>query len=383
MKKIILSISVIVLLFSCKSKTNANQFVIEGKLSNVPDQKVYLEQMFFSSKDPEVIDTAEMKDGKFEIKGSAPEEGLFRIRLEKSGGGFIFINDQPKISFIADLNDTSIDGPVFNSPANQMFKNFIKNIDSRGRELEQASKLLDSMQKQKGMDSAIAVQSQSILAMQHSFSNFINKYLDTVSNPVMAMFALGYSQSVEPEVLKATIPKLVTRFPKHQGIAALSAQFNEAMARVNQPSTPNARPGIPGVGDMAPDITMNDAAGKPFSLSSLKGKYVLVDFWASWCAPCRGENPNIVEAYKKYKSKNFTILGVSLDENKEAWQKAIDKDGLQWKQVSDLKGWENAAVPLYGFDGIPYNVLIDPNGKIIAKELRGSGLQSKLAELFK
>lgn len=87
----------------------------------------------------------------------------------------------------------------------------------------------------------------------------------------MAMFALGYSQSVEPEVLKATIPKLVTRFPKHQGIAALSAQFNEAMARVNQPSTPNARPGIPGVGDMAPDITMNDAAGKPFSLSSLKG----------------------------------------------------------------------------------------------------------------
>lgn len=96
----------------------------------------------------------------------------------------------------------------------------------------------------------------------------------------------------------------------------------------------------------------------------------MVDFWASWCAPCRGENPNIVEAYKKYKSKNFTILGVSLDENKEAWQKAIDKDGLQWKQVSDLKGWENAAVPLYGFDGIPYNVLIDPNGKIIAKELR-------------
>jgi len=264
-----------------------------------------------------------------------------------------------------------------------MFKNFIKVIDSRGRELEQASRALDSMQKQKGMDSAIAVQTQSILAMQHNFSDFINKYLDTVSNPVMAMFALGYSQSVEPEALKVTIPKLVTRFPKHQGIAALSAQFNEAMAKINQPSAPNAKPGIPGIGDLAPDITMNDETGKPFSLSSLKGKYVLVDFWASWCAPCRGENPNVVAAYNKYKNKNFTILGVSLDENKEAWQKAIDKDGLQWKQVSDLKGWENAAVALYGFDGIPYNVLLDPSGKIIAKELRGSALQTKLAEVLK
>lgn len=383
MKKIILSVSLVALIFSCKSKTDANQFVIEGNLRHVPDQKVYLEQMFFSSKDPEVIDTAEMKNGKFEIKGSAPEEGLFRIRLEKSPSGFIFINDQPNISFIADLNDTSIDGPVFKSPANQMFKNFIKVIDSRGRELEQASRALDSMQKQKGMDSAIAVQTQSILAMQHNFSDFINKYLDTVSNPVMAMFALGYSQSVEPEALKVTIPKLVTRFPKHQGIAALSAQFNEAMAKINQPSAPNAKPGIPGIGDLAPDITMNDETGKPFSLSSLKGKYVLVDFWASWCAPCRGENPNVVAAYNKYKNKNFTILGVSLDENKEAWQKAIDKDGLQWKQVSDLKGWENAAVALYGFDGIPYNVLLDPGGKIIAKELRGSALQTKLAEVLK
>ena len=133
----------------------------------------------------------------------------------------------------------------------------------------------------------------------------------------------------------------------------------------------------------APEITMSDTSGKQFSLSSLKGKYVLVDFWASWCAPCRGENPNVVTNYNKYKNKNFTILGVSLDEDRNAWIKAIKKDKLTWQHVSDLKGWSNAAVSKYGFDAIPYNVLLDPQGKIIATELRDGDLGSKLAEVLR
>lgn len=136
------------------------------------------------------------------------------------------------------------------------------------------------------------------------------------------------------------------------------------------------------VGSQALDFTQNDTAGNPVSLTSFKGKYVLVDFWASWCKPCRAENPNVVKAFDKYKAKNFTILGVSLDSNKDSWLKAINADKLSWTHVSDLQQWNNAVAVLYHVQSIPQNFLIDPNGKIIARDLRGEDLERKLAELL-
>jgi peroxiredoxin len=138
------------------------------------------------------------------------------------------------------------------------------------------------------------------------------------------------------------------------------------------------------IGSVAPDFTMNDPEGKPVKLSSFRGKYLLLDFWASWCGPCRRENPNVVAAFNRFKDKNFTILGVSLDnENgKDAWLAAIKKDGLIWNHVSDLKYWNNAAAQLYQVHSIPQNFLLDPAGKIIAKNLRGEDLDKKLNEIF-
>jgi peroxiredoxin len=136
------------------------------------------------------------------------------------------------------------------------------------------------------------------------------------------------------------------------------------------------------IGEKMLDFTQNDMEGKPVSFSAFQGKYVLVDFWASWCGPCRAENPNVLKAYNNYKDKNFTVVGISLDDKGDNWKKAVKDDGMPWTQLSDLKGWKNEVSTYYGIMGIPSTLLIDPQGKIIAKNLRGEILNKKLEELF-
>ncbi|MBC7934632.1 MAG: TlpA family protein disulfide reductase [Rhizobacter sp.] len=295
--------------------------------------------------------------------------------------GFVFINDKPSINFKADINDVSLEGPSFNSPANAALKNLLLNIEGQRKNLVSTSALIDSLKKMKGADSALTAENTKLADINNNFNKFITKYIDTSSQPVVTMFALGYTEAVDPALLKPIVPNLTKRFPNHQGIAGIVTQFNQMITAMDKPKPVSKGPAT--VGSIAPDFTMNDTEGKPFTLSSLRGKYVLVDFWASWCGPCRGENPNVVAAYNKYKDKNFTILGVSLDDEKAKWLQAIKADNLTWKQVSDLKGFEDSSVPLYGYDAIPYNVLIDPQGKILATSLREDALHSKLAEVLK
>jgi peroxiredoxin len=378
----------VALLMAGACKQRGKDFVIKGDIGNLQIKKVYLTSISFDNKPILIMDSAVVTHGKFELRGPK-EEALYRVMLGDPNNGpwMGVVNDFAEISLTM---DASGDGnyTVKGSPASERFHTLFDSLHIMLDDIQQAR--VASMPPQDSTAAAAPRDTAGArMLAEHEAKDFYAYLARTVRedpNPVVGSFALnfyGIGASNEaatqyginiPDYDVATLAALAQdlrkRFPLSTSVISTAEAVNRSLA-------------VPRVGSVAPDLSLPDTSGKVFSISSLRGKYVLVDFWASWCGPCRQENPNVVKAFGEFKDKNFTIVGVSLDQKKEDWLDAIHADHLTWTHISDLSFWQSKAVETFQFNGIPYNVLLDPQGKIIATSLRGDDLEAKLRQVLR
>jgi peroxiredoxin len=392
MYKIILGIVSISWLVSCNNKSSENSFTVNGTITNNVAKKIYLEEVPATTMQPKLVDSATLgADGKFSLKGSSKESVVLNLRLDKNAYPVVsVINDAPSVDLAIKMskekNQFAESYEVKGSPASQQMKDFTVTFNKDLQQIFMNVNQTDSLRNAGASDSLLL----PLMAEQKTIAARIKSYSEEAfrkaNDPALLLFELGYYQStangagfglegLNNDQVKAILAEAATKFPSHSAIASINKSLQDEEQKAMSASW---------VGKEAPDFALPDVNGKEVKLSSFKGKYVLVDFWASWCRPCRAENPNVVSAYNQYKDKNFTVLGVSLDRpgGKEDWVKAIKDDKLSWTHVSDLKFWESSVIPLYKFDGIPFNVLVDPQGKVIAEALRGPKLEAKLSEVL-
>ena len=373
-KHLLLLLAPILTLFSCDLQKN--EFTIQGKVTDMPEQTVYLEELNIN--DIVIIDSASSgEQGQFTLSGTADEPGLYRLRFNDNK--FILLSlHKEKAELKADWNAFE-NYTVSGSGSSESLKKFLTNVREHLRDFNTMAMVIDTFQAH-GNDSMLTKAKADLQDMNIKFTHFVEEYSDTTKYLPNALFAARMlNPAVEKPFLDEFVAGLPRRFPNSKMAKDYTADYQRVVAGQQQQGTLSG----PAVGADAPEISLPTPDGKTVNLSSMKGKYVLVDFWASWCRPCRAENPNVVAAFDKFKSKNFTILGVSLDDDKDKWQAAIEKDGLAWTHISDLKGWESIAARDYLVQSIPANFLLDPDGKIIARDLRGADLETTLAGILK
>lgn len=326
MKQLLLFVCTALLVVGCNSTPQG--FVINGELEDPYEGMVYLKsfrnKMFFD------YDSAQVSEGKFRFEGRVDEPLLFTIQTDIMSAGRQFFIENVEMEINMSANGRSFE--VKNSPENEIFLSNASKIGKRDFKI----------------DSLITAHPASAAATFY----FYRYYIYQLSLEDAKVLRAKIDPSLENSVFVKDIDKILVQLENVQ------------------------------VGQIAPDFSLPDTAGVEVSLRDFRGKYLLIDFWAAWCPPCRRENPNVVKTFHEFKDKGFTVLGVSLDHKREDWLKAIADDELIWTHVSDLKYWDSEVPALYGVRAIPSNLLIDPEGRIIAKGLMGERLSAKLQELL-
>ncbi|PSL47575.1 peroxiredoxin [Chitinophaga niastensis] len=358
-----------------KAASTGKPFTIQGSVSQQKTPATIYLRMRKGGES--VVDSAQVKDGKFTFTGSLEEPNMASLMLVQKGAEKPMSMGRDMLAVFLDKGTININttdsiskATVSGSKANDDYKKLneqLKDVNEKGAVLQKAYRELSKNKDEEGIKKLEAQYDSLDVEEKKIEHDFLSK---NTSSPI-AMFVLN--QVAGYDLKPAEITPLFKKLHKEAKNSPSGKEFSKRLESARKTA----------VGQSAIEFSQADAEGKDISLASFRGKYVLVDFWASWCGPCRAENPNVVKAYDKFKSKGFEILGVSLDDKKDKWLAAVEADKLTWTHVSDLKGWKNAAADLYGVRAIPQNVLIDPKGKIVAKNLRGEDLVAKLEEILK